>query len=132
MVYALDTNCLVRWLLGDNVAQAKVVEGYLNQPGRNLHVADLAIIETAWVLKSVYEFDEVMIGRFIEKILQHRNINCNRALFQNVLKGMHGRPKISLTDLCLAYYAKLSDADKLLTFDKTFAKRLPDLVELAG
>jgi predicted nucleic-acid-binding protein len=130
-MYALDTSCLLRWLLWDNEIQAQVVDGYLHASKRQLQVADLALVETAWVLKSVYEFEEEIVARFLQKIIEHKNINCNRALFERVLPEVGGTPRVSLADICLAYYAGLSDAKVLLTFDKMLAKRFPRLVKLA-
>lgn len=130
-MYALDTNCLVRWLLWDNPEQAKKVNNTLDNSACKIHVADLAIVETAWVLKSVYQFDDKIIEELLRKILEHKNINCNRALFKNVLDSLNnGSPKVSLTDICLVYYAKLSDANTLLTFDVNLVKRFPKLSKL--
>lgn len=130
MALALDANCLLRWLLQDNPRQAAVVTRYLTEPTR-LHVADMAFAEVAWVLKSVYGFDDDLIEGLLRKVVEHNKINCNGALFGQVLNHMNTKPKVSFVDTCLTFYAGLSDA-KLLTFDKTLAKKFPRLVKLAA
>ncbi len=130
MAYDLDTNCLLRWLLWDNEQQALVVDRYLETSKSKLHVADMTVAEVVWVLKKAYAFDDRMTEGFIRKIVEHENIKCNRMLFNKVLDNMNSSPRVSFIDLCLAHYAGLSDT-KLLTFDKTLAKKLPDLVALA-
>lgn len=129
MAHALDTNCILRWLLWDVPEQAQKVENALNRRP-NVQIADVAIAETVWVLKSVFEFDDMLIGKMVEKLITHENINCNRVLFNRVLEDFVKSPKASFVDMCLAHYAGLQDA-KLLTFDKTLAKKLPKLVQLA-
>lgn len=128
MVYALDTNCLVRWLLWDNQAHAQRVDDILQASAKPVHVADLAIIEMAWVLKSVYKFNDETIAQFISMIIEHKNINCNKILFRQLIPHLEDTPKVSLTDICLVQYSQLSGAHKLISFDKTLAKRFPKLV----
>ncbi len=128
MVYALDTNCLARWIIRDNTKQADIVDEILAQ--HKVHVADMTITELVWVLQGFYRLDLESIADIVDKIISHPSINCNRALFRHVVEELPKSPKVSFIDLCLSYYVKLSDAEKLITFDKTLAKRLPSLVQL--
>lgn len=127
-MYALDTNCLIRWLVRDHEQHVRVIDEILDY--HRVHVADMAIAELAWVLKSIYELDDTSIIESIEKVITHENINCNRALFNRVLVDFAKSPKVSFVDVCLAHYAGLSEAT-LLTFDKTLAKKLPKITKLA-
>lgn len=127
---ALDTNCVLRWLLRDNIQQADIVEHHLKTAKSRLYVADMTFAEIVWVLKSYYQFEDRLIEGFMRKIVEHDKINCNRELFSKVLDHLTTRPKVSFVDTCLVFYAGLSDA-KLLTFDKTLAKKFPRLTHLA-
>lgn len=129
MAHALDTNCLLRWLVRDVPAQAAAVDAILER--ERVHVADMAIAETVWVMKSYYHISNETIAMSIAKIVEHDKINCNRALFGQVLNHLGSSPKVSFVDTCLAFYAGLNGA-KLLTFDKTLAKKFPRLVKLAA
>lgn len=131
MTLALDTNCVLRWLLQDNKQQASVVAHHLETSKAKLHVADMVFAEVVWVLKRFYEFDDELIEGFMRKLVEHDRINCNRALFTQVLDHMNRSPKVSFVDTCLVFYASLGDT-KLLTFDKTLAKKFPRLAKLAA
>ena len=129
MIVALDTNCLLRWLIKDIPEQKERVDTVLQNPDTQVHVADLAIAETVWVLDSIYQFDRQNIVKNVTKILENKSINCNRALFNDVLPVYLEHAGISFTDACLATYVSLSDTKKLLTFDKKLARSLPLLAE---
>lgn len=131
MVLALDTNCLVRWLLQDNEAQAAIVDSYMVKSRSRLHVSDLVLAEVVWVLSSAYKLDDQLIERLLRMVVENSKINCNRVLFNKVLDHMNTAPKVSFVDTCLAFYAELGMA-KLLTFDKTLAKKFPRAVRLAA
>lgn len=128
---ALDTNCVLRWLLRDNTAQADVVDHHLKAAKARLHVSDMVFAEVVWVLRSYYEFDDGLIEGFMRKITEHDKINCNRELFGRVLDHMNTCPKVSFVDTCLVFYAQLSETS-LLTFDQKLVKKFPRLTRLAG
>lgn len=131
MAYHLDTNCVLRWLLNDNPRQARVVTDYLRTSKTKLQVTDLVFAEVAWVLKSVHDLDDIIIEGFLRKIVENNDLSCDRQLLNRVLDELNASPKVSFVDLYLAHYAGFS-GNKLLTFDKTLAKKLPKLVKLAG
>jgi len=131
MALALDTNCLLRWLLQDNPVQATTVARYFETTPGKLHVADIVFAEAVWVLKRFYGFDDELIEGLMRKVVEHDKINCNRALFGRVLDHLSSSPKVSFVDTCLVFYAALGDG-KLLTFDKALSKKFPRLVKLAS
>jgi predicted nucleic-acid-binding protein len=89
----------------------------------------MAVAETVWVLKSVFGYDDKLVTGLVEKLITHKNINCSEALFKLVLDSYMKPPKTSFVDVCLAFYTDLRAA-KLLTFDKTLAKKFPSIVKL--
>ena len=129
MASALDTNCLLRWQLGDVPAQAEAVDTYL-QKVRVAHVADAALIETAYVLEKVYKFMRADVAAYIDQIVHYPKITCNREAFKQLLPLYIDNPQLSFTDAYLAVCARLTNLDTLLTFDKALAKRLPELAKL--
>ena len=124
-----DTNCLLRLLLRDLPEQAEQVEQALKS-NSVVHVSDAAIIEMVFVLEKRYMVDRDMIAERVKLLMSIHKINCNRALLTQVVKDYVLAPKVSFIDVCLAHYASFDNA-KLLTFDKTLAKKLPKLVKLA-
>lgn len=62
---ALDTNVLIRYVVEDDPKQTRVAQRYIEQhaeAGDALFLTTSVILETEWVLRSVYEFtkDEVI------------------------------------------------------------------------
>ncbi len=68
---ALDTNAIVRVLIEDNEDQAKIVQAVINDAeanGRRILILSEVIIETVWVLESVYQCSRQEISTFIENL----------------------------------------------------------------
>jgi predicted nucleic-acid-binding protein len=126
MKYELDTNCLLRWLLGDLPKQAKMVETILE---KQVYVSDAVLNELSWILSKFYDFDDITVGELIETAINHPNISCNAKLYKKVINDYVKSPKASFIDVYLAHSANDRNR-KLLTFDKTIAKKLPKLAEL--
>ncbi|MGB5618156.1 MAG: PIN domain-containing protein, partial [Desulfobacterales bacterium] len=66
---ALDTNALVRLLIEDDEKQALVVRkliASMEKQGRQILILTEVLIETVWVLESVYECTREDIYRFLE------------------------------------------------------------------
>ena len=123
LAVALDTNILLRWLMDDVPHQTELSDRTLNDEAKIMHVADVAIIECEWVMRTLYKLDRDQITSLLAEIVGHSRINCNRALFEIVLEYYVKQPALSFADLCLAGYVELSDARVLLTFDKKLASQ---------
>lgn len=122
--HSLDTNALLRWLLGDSQGQADTVTQLLAS-GNTFHVADMAIQEVAYVLEKALDIPRTEVADNIRLIMSESAINCNRTLFERVLAVYVQHPALSFVDCCLAVYADLNGATPLYTFDKALAKKLP-------
>lgn len=118
-----DTNVLLRWALGDVPEQAERATRLL-EGTEEVHVTDAAIIEAGYVLEKIYGFDRKIVVGYLRAVLALGQVNCNRALFSQVLPLYEQNAQLSLTDCCLALYAELNDAQPLYTFDKQLANRL--------
>jgi predicted nucleic-acid-binding protein len=122
---ALDTNVLVRFLVKDDEKQAKAVYNIFKQTESNAEiffVPILVVLETVWVLESVYEitrqdildaFDELLMMPILE-------FEAQSALRSFVYLAREN--KTDLSDLLIAHHAKYSGCDCVLTFDKRAAK----------
>lgn len=126
---SLDTNVLLRLILQDQpklVAQAKELLAKHDM----FAVADVAILEVIYVLGGYYEYTRQEIVGVINQLIRNQHLNLNRPLFERVLPLYAAHPTESISDCCLATYAKLNNATPLYTFDKKFARDVPpvDLV----
>lgn len=129
---SLDTNVILRFLLGDVPKQAQEVDDLLaTARPDSFAVADAVLFETAWVLSGPYfQLDRGSIGDMLLQIAAIPQIKCNRELIGTAVPLYISNPALSFIDISLAVYAQLDDALPLLTYDRRLAKELPELTRL--
>lgn len=120
---SLDTNVLLRLLLNDIPEQHDAAKKLITEASGQLAVADTAIIELVFVLERHYQLMRNQISEAVMGILQLKEINANRMLFEAALPAYVGSPALSFEDCCLGAYAKIDDAEPLWTFDKKLANQ---------
>jgi len=129
----IDTNILVRFLVGDDEVQAKSVYKIFKKTESlkdELFVPSLVIIELIWVLESVYEIarGEIIdsIGELLlMPILQFEHQSALQQFIQNAQGNNY-----DLSDLLIAHSAKEQGCDVVITFDKKASKyKLFELVK---
>ena len=120
---SLDTNCLLRWLLGDVPEQTAIISDIINS-GENLTVADAALIEMVFVLEKIKKISRETIEKAVLAIFEKDNILCNRELFIETLSVYTRCPKLSFVDCYLDAFARSSGTAPLLTFDKKMGNQL--------
>ena len=70
---AVDTNVLVRLLTGDDLKQAAAARSlFASEP---IWIAKTVLLETGWVLRSLYGFEESAIREAFIKLLGLRNVH---------------------------------------------------------
>lgn len=125
---ALDTNAIVRVLTEDDEIQAKAVQAIIKNAetnGRRLLILSEVVIETVWVLESVYQCSREEIAVFIESLLAAPTFYLPDATV--IRKATHQyRNQGDFADLLIVGQAQKHQAKKLFTFDRTLQKRFPD------
>jgi predicted nucleic acid-binding protein len=115
---------VLRFLLGDVPHQYTAVAKLLKGRGSgNLHVADIAFVETAFVMERAYGMVRPDIVRALGGFMALPVIQCNSVLFEKVLPEFAAHPALSMEDCCLAAYAELNNAQPLYTFDRKLANQ---------
>jgi predicted nucleic-acid-binding protein len=120
---SLDTNVLLRLLLGDIPSQHNSVKRLFTEVSGQFSVADTAVIELVFALQRHYGFTRRQVAEAVTGLMQLSEINCNRTLFEKALSMFLEHPALSFEDTCLATYATLSNAEPLWTFDKKLANQ---------
>ena len=130
---ALDTNVLVRFLVKDDEPQAKKVYTLFKQAEADknyFYVPLLVVLETIWVLDSVYEIPRKEILDSINEILLMPILKFEAQLTIQRFIFLAGGNKIDLSDVLIACAAKISGCERILTFDKRASKfELFELIE---
>ena len=122
---AIDTNILIRFLIRDDEQQAKLVRRRLKNAEAEkevLFVPLLVVIETIWVLESVYQVSkEDILDSFDELLLLPVLLFESSTVLQAFVAS--GRETtIDLSDLLIAHSAKASGCQSVLTFDQKASK----------
>jgi predicted nucleic-acid-binding protein len=121
---AVDTNVLVRLLVRDNPAQVEADEAFV-APGAWASV--LVVIETAWVLDTVYDRTPAEVALAIELLLDHQAIVVQDAdMVDRAVSAFRKHPAVGFSDCLIVEQARKAGHIPLGTFDRRLA-RLPDV-----
>jgi predicted nucleic-acid-binding protein len=126
---SLDTNCLLRWILGDVPAQTEAIKNLISS-GTTLAAPDAVLIETVFVLEKVKKLSRPVIEKALMVIIGEATIKCSRELFTETLPLYRIHPKLSFIDCYLSVLARRTGAEPLYTFDQKLAKQLPGVTLL--
>jgi predicted nucleic-acid-binding protein len=121
---ALDTNVLVRFLVRDDELQAEIIYRKFKKIEASkevLFVPILVIIETIWVLESVYDVSRQEILDSIEDLLLMPILKFEAQPMLRSFVSSARELKVELSDLLIAQSARFSGCDNVLTFDKRAA-----------
>lgn len=130
MIRLVDTSVIVRYLIGDPPhfadRAAEILDGE-----EGLEVTDVALVEAAYVLTSVYEVPRADAVDQLVELLQKENIRPFRLAKPAVIEALLlSRPsgRVSFADAMIWAAAQSGRADLVYTFDGRFPK---DGVKLA-
>ncbi len=115
---AVDTNVLVRLLTGDDPKQAAAARSlFAREP---IWIAKTVLLETGWVLRSLYGFEDGAIRDAFAKLLGLKNVH------------MEDESSVAAALALTAHGIELADAMNLVSrppgaafvsFDKSFVRR---------
>ncbi len=120
---AVDTNVLVRVLVGDDPAQTKRAERAFveHTKGGGVFVSLVVLAEVAWVLRAAYEWDRATIHERLARLVRTRGVLFeDLELVEAALAGYRAG-KADLADYLIVGKAHSVGAE-LLTFDKRLAR----------
>ncbi|MGH7654333.1 MAG: PIN domain-containing protein [Gemmatimonadaceae bacterium] len=124
---AIDTNVVVRILVRDEPEQAAAADAYI---GGGAWVSLLVLMETTWVLRSVYDRTAAQIATGLELLLDHESIVVQDAdLAARALAEFQKRPSIGFSDCLIVEQARKSGHVPIGTFDRALA-RLPGVTRV--
>jgi predicted nucleic-acid-binding protein len=122
---AVDTNVLVRLLARDDAKQVAAAERFVEG---GAWVSHLVLMETAWVLESVYDLDPERIATAMEMLLGHAHLAIdNAAVVAAAVATFRKRPKLGFSDCLIVETARSAGYIPVGTFDRELGK-LADVV----
>ena len=117
---ALDTNVVIRLIVGDDAKQARAAEKLVaSEPST---VAPSVMMECEWVLRASYRLGVALIAASFRDLLALQNIDAlDPVLTQQALQGYEGG--LDFADALHA--AQRRDGERFVTFDRQLARRAP-------
>jgi predicted nucleic-acid-binding protein len=117
---AVDTNVLVRLITGDDPRQAASADTFIEH---GAWVSILAVVETAWVLSTVYELSATELAAGIEMLLKHKHLTLQDSDAVAVaLELFRSRPALGFSDCLMLQLARKAGHLPLGTFDRLLGK----------
>lgn len=125
MMKALDTNVLVRFLVKDDERQSEIVYRTFKKAETDKNtffVPLLVVLETLWVLDSVYKIARNGILDSINEVLLMPILKFEAQETIQRFIFLARENKIDLSDILIACSARLAGCESVLTFDKKASK----------
>lgn len=122
MTAFLDTSVVVRYLVGDGGSLAEQAIRIIDTD-EPLILSELVLVETAYVLSSVYEVPRDTLVDALMALVQRQNIRLANLSKSRALEGLRlCKPshRVSFTDALLWAEAREGKASKIYTFDRRF------------
>jgi predicted nucleic-acid-binding protein len=121
-VVAADTNVIVRFLTRDDRAQAARAASLLSS--RLVWISKTVLLETAWVLQSLYGFTATEVNEALRGFAGLRNVRLEDPM--QVAKAFEWTAlDIDFADAL--HLASSAGTNRFLTFDRKFARRAKKL-----
>ena len=121
----LDTNVLIRYLLRDDLRQAKAAKRAIEQAiaaGEPLVISLLVVLETEWVLRGRVRLDKTAILGVFRQLLESREIQFeNEDVIEQALYDFENSTADFADCLMVAQYRRLG-CTTMLTFDVKAAR----------
>jgi predicted nucleic-acid-binding protein len=118
----LDTNVLVRYLAQDDEEQLKQVLALVLKKGAAFFVPDLVLVETDWVLSSLYQWTPDEIAEAFGRLLTvHNLIFQDEGRIRGALRAV--RLGADLSDELIVDRCQEAGCRSVATFDKEMIKR---------
>ena len=118
----LDTNVLVRYATQDDPQQSAIAERIIDSltPQNPGFVSQIALLESVWVLRRLFDADDESIDRFVTHLLDARELVIeNPDGARQALAATRGGPEF--TDAVLAQAGLAAGCDYTVTFDRRAA-----------
>ena len=117
---AVDTNVLVRLLTRDDPKQAARADDFV---ANGAWVSHLVLVETTWVLSTVYELDARGIATAIELLLGHESLSIAEPdIVRAALDRFRKKPAVGFSDCLILEVARAAGHLPLGTFDRDLGK----------
>ena len=124
---AVDTNVLVRLLVGDDPSQAAKAQGLFDRAasgGVSVWVSDTVLVELVWTLSRAYARDRRDIVKALRALSSHGTVALESPAATRSATDAFEHGPADFADCLLIFKAQAAGCDQLATFDRSM-KGLP-------
>ena len=124
---AVDTNVLVRLLVGDDPSQAAKAQALFDRAaegGVSVWVSDTVLVELAWTLGRAYARDRRDIVKALRALSSHGTVALESPAAARAATDAFEHGPADFADCLLSIKAQAAGCDQLATFDRSM-KGLP-------
>jgi predicted nucleic-acid-binding protein len=117
---ALDTNVIIRFLVGDDVKQARRARALVQRLGEEderAYVSDVVLCEVVWVLTRSYGFDRRPIVQVLIQLLAARQLLFDSVEHLSRALEAYASGKGDFADYLIREHATRVGCDSVVTFD---------------
>lgn len=121
----LDTNVLIRHLIQDNPAQAKLATRFITsecsreEPG---FINRIVLCETVWVLESAYGYSREEIGAVLERVIRTHQFRIEDVQAAWTALRLYRAGKADFADCLLGETNRIAGCAETVTLDKKAAQ----------
>ena len=118
---AVDTNVLVRLLVGDDPSQAAKAQKLFDRAaegGVSVWVSDTVLVELAWTLDRAYSRDRSDIVKALRALSSHGTVTLESPAATRSATDAFERGPADFADCLLSVKAQAAGCDQLATFDR--------------
>ncbi len=121
---SLDTNVIIRYLVGDDAGQAEAARALLDSlsvdnPG---YICREVVIETAWVLERSYGFTRARVAEVLIDLTASDSLAVENSYEVAAAAHRYRQGGVGFSDLMVLSAAKRADAMPLYTFDRKLGR----------
>ncbi len=121
---AIDTNVLVRYVVGDDHSQSAIAASFIETeltPERPGFISLVAVVEFSWVLRRLYGASADTIATILGTLLASPRIVVESP---DAVERAIASPHDDLADALIHEVGRAAGCEKTVTFDRRFARSL--------
>ena len=118
---AVDTNVLLRLLVGDDASQAAKARRLFDRADakqKSIWVSDTVLVELVWTLARAYSRDRTDIVKALRSLSSHATVVLESAAAVRDAIDAFERGRADCADCLLAMKAQSAGCDEVATFDR--------------
>ena len=123
----LDTNVLVRYLMQDDAAQARLASTVIESAagrGERLRLSAVTVCELVWVLESAYQQSRANVARALDQIVRTADFDLEHVDHVRQAIERYRSTPADFADALIGLVNEADGCEHTLTFDRSL-KRIP-------